>query len=308
MVSTVRISSSPLPVRARLDTWDLGGISVLRADLTGELAFRRSPRQAREDTVPTVSFTVQEVGEGLHDHLDRRQVVPCGGLALTEVSTAYDYAWTGRGVCRALTIPVHRLGLPVDVVRRAVPLAHRSPFHPLVAAHLDQVTRDVAQLAGRPLVDALAAATIDLTRTLLASAAAGDRARADVAAETLLTRVRAYVRRHLDEPGLDAERIAAAHAISVRQLYRLCAAGGFSLEQWIIEERLEGARAELASAPGRQGPVAVVARRWGFSDPSYFSRRFRRAFGLTPREWRQASAAPSAPPPQLPRPRPRDDG
>jgi AraC-like DNA-binding protein len=97
--------------------------------------------------------------------------------------------------------------------------------------------------------------------------------------------VRAYVRRHLTEPGLDAERIARAHAVSVRHLYRVCAAAGMSLEQEVIAQRLEGARAELAG-PGDRS-VAVVARRWGFPDPSYFARRFRAAYGVSPREWRE---------------------
>jgi AraC-like DNA-binding protein len=287
MASRVRFAGRPLPRRARLDGWDLGGIPVLRADLSGELALTRSARRGEEDSEPTVSFAVQELGVGLHDHFGSQRVVPRGGLALTEVTSPYEYRWSGRGVCRALQLPVSRLGLPVDVVRGAVPLAHCSPLYGLVRAHLEQVTRDAEQLAGEPLVHSLASATIDLTRALLASAFGSGRAMDDVVTETLLTRVRSYVRQHLTEPGLDAEQIAAAHAISVRQLYRLCSAAQFSLEQWIIHQRLEGARGELSDPGSRERSIAMVARRWGFTDPSYFSRRFRRAFGLTPRDWRR---------------------
>jgi AraC-like DNA-binding protein len=222
----------------------------------------------------------------LQDHFDHRRVVPRGGLALTEVASPYEYRWSGHGVCRALQVPVSRLGLPVDVVRRALPLATRSPLYGLVRAHVDQVTRDAEQLAREPLVHALASATVDLARALLASAVGSSRAVDDVAAETMLTQVRSYVRQHLTEPGLDAEQVAAAHAISVRQLYRLCSAAQFSLEQWIIHQRLEGARTELLDAGSRDRSIAMVARRWGFSDPSYFSRRFRATYGLTPRDWR----------------------
>ncbi len=102
--------------------------------------------------------------------------------------------------------------------------------------------------------------------------------------------MRAYVRRHLTEPGLDAERIARAHAVSVRHLYRVCAAAGMSLEQEVIAQRLEGARAELAG-PGDRS-VAVVARRWGFPDPSHFAREFRRRVGMTPTEYRRLRAEP----------------
>ncbi|MEU5391505.1 helix-turn-helix domain-containing protein [Streptomyces tibetensis] len=37
--------------------------------------------------------------------------------------------------------------------------------------------------------------------------------------------------------------------------------------------------------PGPGAGVAAVARRWGFTSPSHFSRAFRAAYGTTPREW-----------------------
>ena len=299
MVSRVRFADPGAAARARLDAWDVGGVAVLRADLTGDPVLARSGRSAREDVAPAVSFAVQEVGVGMHEQFGAQRTVPRGGLVLTEVAAPYAHRWVGHGVCRALQLPVSRLGLPVDDVRRALPLAHRSPLYGLVRAHLTEVTRDAGQLAGEPLVHALACATVDLARALLASVAGPAPSAADVAAETLLTRVRSYVRQHLTDPGLDAEQIAAAHAVSVRQLYRVCAAAQLSLEQWIISQRLECARAELAAPRSRDRSIAVVARRWGFTDPSYFSRRFRATFGLTPSEWRQVGAGA----PVLPRPR-----
>ncbi len=299
LVSRVRFADPEAASRARLDAWDVGGLPVLRADLAGDPVLARSARDAREDVAPTVSFAVQEVGVGMQEQSGARRTVPRGGLVLTEVASPYEYRWVGHGVCRAVQVPVSRLGLPVDDVRRALPLAHRSPLYGLVRAHLTEVTRDAERLAEEPLVHALASATVDLARALLASAAGPARSVDDVAAETLLTRVRSYVRQHLTDPGLDAGQVAAAHAISVRQLYRVCAAAHVSLEQWIIHQRLEGARAELAAPRSRDRSIAVIARRWGFTDPSYFSRRFRAAFGLTPRDWRRMGAGAVA----LPRPR-----
>jgi AraC-like DNA-binding protein len=297
--SRVRFADRRPPTHARMDAWDLSGLTVTRTDLSGELELTQSARQAREDTEPLLSFAVQEVGTALQQHLDGELVVPAGGLTLTDVTSPWAYRWSGRGVCRSLQVPVARLGVSVDVVRRALPQARHSPLYGLVSAHLEQVARDAEQLVAEPMVHSLASATVDLTRALIVSAAGAGRATDDALAETMLSQVRSHVRQHLTDPDLSARTVAAALSISVRQLYRVCSAAGFSLEQWVIDQRLEGARAELAD-PGSAGrPVAVVARRWGFTDASYFSRRFRQAHGVTPREWRQAGPA------ALPVPRPR---
>ncbi|MFF2198440.1 AraC family transcriptional regulator, partial [Streptomyces sp. NPDC058157] len=37
-----------------------------------------------------------------------------------------------------------------------------------------------------------------------------------------------------------------------------------------------------------------VAQRWGFVSPSHFSRAFRAAYGMTPREWQAAARHRSA--------------
>ena len=81
--SRVRFPGRRPPTHARLDAWDLGGLTVTRADHTGDLELTQSVRQAREDTQPLLSFAVQEVGTALKDHLEGQLVVPVSGLPLT---------------------------------------------------------------------------------------------------------------------------------------------------------------------------------------------------------------------------------
>src|SRR5205823_5058184 len=103
----------------------------------------------------------------------------------------------------------------------------------------------------------------------------------------LLTRVRRYVLEHLTDPDLSPARIAHAHHISVRYLYKLWGQGELSLEQWIIGQRLERARSELARPEIGYRSIATIARICGFRDPSHFTRRFRAAYGMAPSEWRR---------------------
>ncbi|MFF5635847.1 helix-turn-helix transcriptional regulator [Streptomyces sp. NPDC012825] len=60
----------------------------------------------------------------------------------------------------------------------------------------------------------------------------------------------------------------------------------------------------LSTDPGAgalgSGAVERVARAWGFSTPSHFSRRFKAAYGVTPRQWRASrSLEPREPPASL---------
>jgi transcriptional regulator GlxA family with amidase domain len=96
-----------------------------------------------------------------------------------------------------------------------------------------------------------------------------------------------YLDQHLAEPDLNAESIAFAHNVSVRTLYTAWSAGTrVPLGQWIIAARLAGARDQL-SLGSQAMTIAAVARRWGFADATHFARRFRGAFGLSPREWQR---------------------
>lgn len=100
--------------------------------------------------------------------------------------------------------------------------------------------------------------------------------------------VKSYISQHLADPDLGAERIARAMFISVRQVYKLWETEPRPLGQWILERRLDAARHELTSQRGRSQTIAAIARRWGFADSTHFSRRFRQAYGMSPREWRHA--------------------
>ncbi|MGW6983445.1 AraC-like ligand-binding domain-containing protein [Streptomyces sp. NPDC054932] len=112
---------------------------------------------------------------------------------------------------------------------------------------------------------------------------------ASEAARGILARVKAYVLASLADPGLTPEHIAAAHHISVRYLHKLFQPEGTTVGSWIRHERLERCRRDLARQVGPAPTVTAVGQRWGFTNPSHFSRAFRAAYGMSPREW-QAGA------------------
>ena len=58
---------------------------------------------------------------------------------------------------------------------------------------------------------------------------------------------------------------------------------GITLRQYIISYRLKAARAYLANT---KRTIAEIAEECGFTDASYFTKTFRQAFGMTPKEFR----------------------
>jgi AraC-like DNA-binding protein len=62
---------------------------------------------------------------------------------------------------------------------------------------------------------------------------------------------------------------------------------GMTVQQWIIERRMAEARLRLLNSDEN---INVVAERVGYGDPTLFIRHFRRAHGVTPRDWRHGTA------------------
>jgi AraC-like DNA-binding protein len=100
----------------------------------------------------------------------------------------------------------------------------------------------------------------------------------------LLTQIQHYILLNLDNEELGPVQIARAHFVSTRYVHKLFSASGTSAAAWIRARRLERARRELETAATES--VAAVAVRAGYRDAASFSRAFRSAFGVSPREVR----------------------
>ncbi|WP_169053550.1 AraC family transcriptional regulator [Alteraurantiacibacter aquimixticola] len=92
------------------------------------------------------------------------------------------------------------------------------------------------------------------------------------------------------DPDLSPELVARQVGISKRYLQTLLAASGTSFVQELNATRLDRA-SELLADPRAVGlAIADIAFRTGFLDPGYFTRLFRKRFGITPREFRAGNA------------------
>jgi AraC-like DNA-binding protein len=108
--------------------------------------------------------------------------------------------------------------------------------------------------------------------------------------ESVRARTDAIISAQATDPMLTPASIAAQLNISVRQLYRAFN-GSESPAARIRHRRLERA-AEMLVARQSQPQVERVAQECGFVSAEYFSRAFRREFGLSPRAYRSAHREP----------------
>ena len=104
-----------------------------------------------------------------------------------------------------------------------------------------------------------------------------------------IERAVAYIRAHIDRP-LTLPTLSSHLGASPRHLQRLFKAHfDIGVKQYIIETRVDFAIEDLAAT---LVPIHQVARQCGFQDPSAFAYQFRKATGLTPKEFRKQNATP----------------
>ncbi|MEV6205540.1 helix-turn-helix domain-containing protein [Kitasatospora sp. NPDC051914] len=168
----------------------------------------------------------------------------------------------------------------------------------LVAAYLERLARSAGSLepgvAGR-----LATTALDLLAVLAHERSGRSVPDAPEPAGATLARVKDHILRHLGDPDLSPERIAAAHHVSVRYLHKIFQFEGETVARWIQRQRLDMCRRDLARPALDRSTVAAVAGRWGFVSASHFSRAFRAAYGVSPREWRACAGTGLTPDPVL---------
>ncbi|MFD3654593.1 helix-turn-helix domain-containing protein [Streptomyces sp. NPDC058620] len=266
---------------------DVGSLNIcsVRSNAT---IIRRTPSLVRDDLEPSLFLGLQVSGSSMVVQGDREAVLRPGDLAVYDTTEPYTLVNESGIHQHFFRVPRRELALPTAALSRvtAVRLGREHPVTDLASTYF-------ARLAGtRPAMSPQQAGAVEqpsiaLLRAVLAICLGDSRLAQEPLESTLQCRIMEYIRAHLAEHDLSAARIARAHHISVRYLYKILAGSGITLGDWLRVHRLEECRKELARSRNRSVTIAAIAQRWGFSNASHFSRVFKEQYGVSPREWRQ---------------------
>lgn len=279
------------PFDGRIATGRLGyvQVSTLEADAH---RVSRTPALIARSPEALVAVGLQVSGTAVFRHDGGRMEVGEGDLVVYDTTRPYSFDHPRRFALHVFQLPRYVLGVPDVDIRQVMGSvigtgdgvgAMVLPFLSALASSVD---------GHRPAVaDRLAGNVVDLVATLIAERAHPGTGDVDSARGHLLLRVRDHINRNLGDPDLSPESIARAHRISLRYLHRLFEGEGTTVGRLVQRRRLEECSRELARH-GRTSPtVSAVAQRWGFVNPAHFSRAFRAAYGVSPREWRTLRTA-----------------
>ena len=259
----------------------------------------------------------------LHLHAPAQRVTHTGDSAAMRAAPSIQLVYARHGVLRT-TMGGRRFDVEpgqfvlLDNTRfyqMEMPTEHEAVDLMMPQAWLEKHLPDPAALLARPIdtrrgwgapLGALIEAILDagleaapLPRPLLAeqlgallAMATGFQEAADMPRHRgqLARRILRRIERDHADPELSPDIVAARCGISRRYLQTVLASAGTSFVQELNATRLERASDLLTDPRSRALSLAEVAWRCGFLDPGYFTRLFRRRFGVTPREWRAGKA------------------
>ncbi|MEU7997164.1 helix-turn-helix domain-containing protein [Micromonospora sp. NPDC049060] len=264
----------------------LGDVQVSALEFSPLDSYRSPKLIRRHDPGQAIAWLSLSNGLGF-DLANGSPVINRGKVML--YNSSQPFRFLNRNPVRGLLVqlPVELLSMPKTATPLiGVPLPSQEGIGALLTRYLVELVRHADRC--RPTdVPRLSTITVDLLTAFLHSHHTnGTPPSTDTHQRVLRLRIHDFLERRLGDPDLSPQVIAAAHGISVRALYRLFEKENLTVAERIRHRRLERCRHDLADPLLAHRTIQNVASRWGFTDAAHFSRVFRNAYGISPKDYR----------------------
>lgn len=275
------------PFSGRLLHHCAGPLDVVDVHCDGHLVQRR-PEDIRRHPSGTCYVYRQLDGTAWFEQRGRHLVAQAGDIVIADPNVAFSTGAEGVFDFRLWRLERSRIE-PMLALRTGelpmIKLERRSAEGALVNSWLDALLRSYSGMNAHSLDLAVG------TLCALVADAAGlapemrERGRESRRAAQL-QRVLRLIEQRCTDAALDAERVAAEFAMSLRALHHLFEPSSSTFHQQLTQARLSKAHAMLHDAANRELSTAEIGFAAGFNETSTFYRRFRQRYGVTPGEMR----------------------
>jgi AraC-like DNA-binding protein len=273
---------------SRLTGICLGQLQLSVLDASAQVV-RRTPALIRKSPGEYYKLALQLRGRGVLEQDGRQTALTPGDLTIYDVTRPYRVAFREPFQMMVVLLPRLSLRLPIEVVAQitATPICGSRSVGSMAASYLTglmQHSDELSPASSARLADHL----LDLLALLCADHVEANVTGFDWARHALRMRVYSFIEDNLRDPQLSPQTVADAHHISLRALHKLFEAEDTTVARHIRQSRLWRCRRDLVD-PGLAGrSVSAVAAGWGLFDAAQFSKSFRAAHGISPRDYRMA--------------------
>lgn len=277
---------SEAPFFGEITTAQCDEMHFSRVHSDGQIVDRTTSRirKAREEVV---LVSVQTRGRGVVAQDGRQALLEPGDFACYDSTRPYTLSFDAQFEQIVLHLPrramVRRIG-PTEAVT-ATRIAAASPLGSLVAPFIRNTASIVSEVGGATAAR-LSDVCLGLVTTALGDLTSGQPLNDTPARAALTFRAKALIERNLGDAHLNSDKVAAMMGISSRYLQDLFHSESRTVSEWIWSRRLEKARRDLLDPLLARESITQIALACGFGDLAHFSRRFKAAYSMSPREYR----------------------
>jgi AraC-like DNA-binding protein len=232
-------------------------------------------------------FVCRQITGALFLEQDTREVIlGAGDLTLLDPMLPYEGRFSQNSKLLVLKVPRRELEARVGMIREMVacsikPVGTEDSLTSSLSAMLPTLAGKMSCISEEMVGNH----ALDLIAVSLAKSIEGRRPGLSCTKALVLLNVRAVIEARLTDPGLDAQTVANAAGVSVRYANAALADEGMSIMRLVQARRLARCRYALEDPNQSHRTVSEIAYGWGFSDMTHFGRRFKKAYGILPRDY-----------------------
>ncbi len=280
-------------VEVRAERKTVGACSIIRLRSNTRLSFRRAWPHIREDAADVTVLWFVKRGRLCVTHQSGSCVAETDCFLVTKAMTPFFME------CRTDPKSMHEVlhvVLPTHQLRQLMHFelptgfcisARRPEF--TIAEHMlmdvFEAAGDLSELAAQLILDS----ALRVLGEALAEGGACRAGRRNVA-DGRLEQVLKFIETHVSDPNLSQTAVARACGISSRYLRHLLKTRGFSFSALLWQKRLQLAGDWILQSKPEEISISQIGYRVGFKSAPHFSRMFKRAFKMSPLEYRAAGA------------------